>query len=360
MNRRHFLYSLPMILLLIVIFAGWFATDYLGKKARQEIIGRNQASLLSVSTHLSSTLANIEGAIISLAGSPWITPVLPSKRDRDIDHANSVLDRYNSAFNASVSYLMDTRGTTVASSNRKEPDSFVGKSYHFRPYFQEAVRGLSARYFALGVTSGKRGLYTSHPVKDRQGRVLGVVAMKKDLDEMESFLKKYPFCFLVNPDGVIFLSSSPAMVLKTLWPLDKAVRDKLIASRQFGSKLSGTSFLEREIIGDIEVALEGKDYIASRRVIGSDGWSIVLLAPTDHIGVYKLAGAFATISVCLLIVILSGIIYSTGQAREAIRQSEEDKRLLLDAAGEGIFGVDTAGRVTFVNPAALRMLGFAE
>ncbi|MDD3846685.1 MAG: sensor domain-containing diguanylate cyclase, partial [Syntrophorhabdaceae bacterium] len=42
------------------------------------------------------------------------------------------------------------------------------------------------------------------------------------------------------------------------------------------------------------------------------------------------------------------------------RQSEEDKRLLLDAAGEGIFGVDTAGRVTFVNPAALRMLGFAE
>lgn len=179
MNKRHFLYSLPIILLLIVIFAGWFATDYLARKARQEIIGKNQASLLSVSTYLSSTPANIEGAVKSMAGSPWITPVLPSRRNRDIDHANSVLDRYNSALNASVSYLMDTGGMTVASSNRKDPDSFVGKSYRFRPYFQEAVKGLSGRYFALGVTSGKRGLYASYPVKNRQGRVLGVVAMKK-------------------------------------------------------------------------------------------------------------------------------------------------------------------------------------
>ena len=31
--------------------------------------------------------------------------------------------------------------------------------------------------------------------------------------------------------------------------------------------------------------------------------------------------------------------------------------LILEAAGEGIFGVDTAGRITFMNPAAARMLG---
>jgi 5-methylcytosine-specific restriction protein A len=32
----------------------------------------------------------------------------------------------------------------------------------------------------------------------------------------------------------------------------------------------------------------------------------------------------------------------------------------IHAAGEGIFGVDATGRVTFINPAALRMLGFTE
>lgn len=44
---------------------------------------------------------------------------------------------------------------------------------------------------------------------------------------------------------------------------------------------------------------------------------------------------------------------------EALQISEESKRLLLHAVGDGIFGVDTTGQLTFVNPAASRMLGFS-
>jgi two-component system C4-dicarboxylate transport sensor histidine kinase DctB len=258
MNKRHFIYSLPVILLLIVMVTGWFATDYLGNNARQEVIRENQASALVISIYVSSTLTNIEGAAKSLAGSPWIVPALMSKRDLDIEHANSALDRYNSALNASVSYLMAADGITVASSNRNDPDSFLGKSYRFRPYFQEAAKGQPGRYFALGITSGKRGFYASYPVQDPPGKVLGVVTMKKDLDEMETFFSKYPFCFLISPDGIIFLSSTPAMVLKSLWPLDKAARDTLIASREFGNKLSEDCFLKREITDGTEVTLEDR------------------------------------------------------------------------------------------------------
>jgi diguanylate cyclase (GGDEF)-like protein/PAS domain S-box-containing protein len=362
MNKRHFFYSLPIILLLIVAVAGWFATDYLGNKARQEIIGESQASVLTLSTYLSSTFTTIEGAVKSLAGSPWIAPALMSERDQDIEHANSALDRYNSALNTSVSYLMDADGMTVASSNRKDPDSFVGKSYRFRPYFQEATKGQvgqAGRYFALGITSGKRGFYASYPVQNRLGKVLGVVAMKKDLDDMGTFFRKYPFFFLISPDGIIFLSSKPAMVLKSFWPLDKTAQETLIASRQFGNKLFETVFLKKEIADGTEVTLEGKDYFVSRKVIDSDGWSIVLLTPTNHIRDYKLFGILATISVGLLIMFFSGIIYVLDRSKEAIRQSEESKRLLLHAVGDGIFGVDATGQVTFVNPAALRMLGFS-
>jgi PAS domain S-box-containing protein len=35
-------------------------------------------------------------------------------------------------------------------------------------------------------------------------------------------------------------------------------------------------------------------------------------------------------------------------------------QLLLDSVGEGIFGIDLAGRTTFINPAALTMLGFSH
>lgn len=359
MNKRHIFYSLPIILLLIVVVAGWFATDYIGNKVRQEIIEESQASVLTLSVYVSGNLSDFKGAVKSLAGSPWIAPALLSKKDQDIDNANSVLDRYNSALNASVSYLMDAGGMVVASSNSKDPDSFVGKSYRFRPYFQKAAEGRASDYFALGITSGKRGFYTSYPVQDRSGKVLGVVTIKKDIDEIEIFFRKYPFCFLINPDGIVFLSSSPAMVLKSLWPLDKVARDKFIASQQFGSELPETAFFKKEIADGTEVALEGKNYIVSRRLIDSDGWSIVLLTPTERIGIYKLTGILAMTSLCFLIMIFSGIIYFMGRTKEAFRKSEEDKRLLLDTVEEGIFGVDTMGRVTFVNSAALRMLGFA-
>ena len=45
--------------------------------------------------------------------------------------------------------------------------------------------------------------------------------------------------------------------------------------------------------------------------------------------------------------------------QESILEAEERTRLILESTDEGIFGVDTEGRITFVNPATCRMLGFA-
>ena len=44
--------------------------------------------------------------------------------------------------------------------------------------------------------------------------------------------------------------------------------------------------------------------------------------------------------------------------REQLKVSEERSRLILESSAEGIFGVDTEGRITFVNPAACSLLGF--
>ncbi len=43
--------------------------------------------------------------------------------------------------------------------------------------------------------------------------------------------------------------------------------------------------------------------------------------------------------------------------RGSLLEAEERTRLILDSADEGVFGVDTEGRITFMNPAAHRMLG---
>ena len=46
--------------------------------------------------------------------------------------------------------------------------------------------------------------------------------------------------------------------------------------------------------------------------------------------------------------------------KESLLIAEERIRLILESAGEGIVGVDRDGKVTFVNPSAVRMLGYSS
>jgi PAS domain S-box-containing protein len=46
------------------------------------------------------------------------------------------------------------------------------------------------------------------------------------------------------------------------------------------------------------------------------------------------------------------------RAEAVLQQAEEQQRLLLESTGEGIYGIDTTGKCTFVNPAAAAMLGY--
>jgi len=358
LNRKRFLFLLLIVLLLIVIVAGWFVTNYFGSKAWQEIISENQASELTLTTYLSSTFNIFESSVKALTGSPLITPALMTKRPQDIESANRTLDRYNSAMHASVTYLMDANGVTVASSNRNDPDSFVGKSYRFRPYFGEAIKGKPFHYFALGVTSNKRGFYASYPVRNKSGKVIGVVTMKKDLDEMAVFFRKYPFCFLINPEGVIFLSSKPGMVLKSLWPLDKTTQEKLIASGQFGGKIS-EAVTNKEFVDQTIVTLGGKNYFVSRKAIESTGWSVVLMTDTGRVWIYKLTGILTTFFICLLIIFFSGVIYFIDRSRDVIRQSEEKFRMLAESSTFAIM-MHRGDRWIYANQAAEEISGYTE
>jgi PAS domain S-box-containing protein len=60
---------------------------------------------------------------------------------------------------------------------------------------------------------------------------------------------------------------------------------------------------------------------------------------------------------------LDGVIFDITEQKTAeieIANAEEKVRLILESAGEGILGVDNIGITTFVNSAALRMLGYSQ
>ncbi|MER3479522.1 MAG: hypothetical protein C4327_03300 [Meiothermus sp.] len=47
------------------------------------------------------------------------------------------------------------------------------------------------------------------------------------------------------------------------------------------------------------------------------------------------------------------------RAEQALKESENRLRLILESIGEGVYGIDVEGRCTFINPAASRLLGYA-
>jgi PAS domain S-box-containing protein len=48
------------------------------------------------------------------------------------------------------------------------------------------------------------------------------------------------------------------------------------------------------------------------------------------------------------------------QAEEELKQATRQKELILNSAGEGIYGLDLEGNTTFANPAAEKLLGYTE
>ena len=172
-----------IVALIMIIAAGIVLIGYLGRHARKDLESdcRNEAELLY--NHLMASIGPVDRTVLAMSGSPWISGALISNRALDRDRTNAVLDRFQKAMDVSVCYLMNTRGVAVASSNRNSAESFVGKSYEFRPYFSDAIVGKPGRYFAYGVVSKRRGYYASAPVRDDAGGLVGVAAIKKDLEE---------------------------------------------------------------------------------------------------------------------------------------------------------------------------------
>ena len=130
-----------------------------------------------------------------------------------------MLDRYQMRFNASPAYLMDRTGNTIAASNRDTPGSFVGHNFGIRPYFQEAMQGLPGRYFALGMLSKQQGFFAAFPVYDPAGKIAGVAIIKNTLTLFHQGLRESDPAFLIDPDGVVFLSRRSGPGNQSLWPV---------------------------------------------------------------------------------------------------------------------------------------------
>lgn len=75
---------------------------------------------------------------------------------------------------------------------------------------------------------------------------------------------------------------------------------------------------------------------------------------------YRLESSIGLVLTAVILALTSGLLLGRQRLKattQELRRMSQRHELLLDTAGEGIFGTDLAGVITFVNPAALATLG---
>jgi diguanylate cyclase (GGDEF)-like protein/PAS domain S-box-containing protein len=356
--RARYLYVVVAVLAL-VLAGGWFLTQSLGDLAWQQVrkdsLTHNQLAI----QRLTFEIQEAQEAVRAMSGSPWIAPALRAGPPQTLAQANAVLDRYQQRFGAAVAYLMDASGATIASSNRGDPDSFVGKKYTFRPYFQDAMAGNVGRYFALGVTSKKRGFYASYPVQDPAGKILGVAVFKMTLNRFQKELGEFDPAFLIDPQGIVFVASRPDLDYQCLWPV--VVTDPAGFKAQYGTDRF-TPIFSQPLHDEARVEFAGKRYVVTRQNIAevmAPGWALVNLEPFNPVKHYRLMGIGAALILVVLILVFAGTNLSLREGANRIMASEARFRTMFAAAPEAVFVFDPdTRRILGANPFMAQWLGY--
>ena len=254
--------------------------------------------------------ASIGGALnkyeflpLAVAQSDAVAQLLEQPSADKVTQINAYLVDMNRRAGAFAVYVLDDKGTTLASSNWQDRSSYVGVNYGFRPYFKDAFAGGIGRFYGIGFSTFEAGYFISQPVQ-RDGRILGIVAAKVNLDWIEQSWRTpgaSEQIWVKDANGVIILATTQAFKFKTLAPLSPTAKNDISEQRQFLQEnlpilphkvqrqfADGASVmtLERPRTDDTP-ALSGSadkvDYLAVNRALGPLQWQITVLAELDQV-----------------------------------------------------------------------------
>ena len=240
---------------------------------------------------------------------------------------NHYLEDLNREAGSDALYVMNAAGLTVASSNWREPLSYVGQNYGFRPYFVDAREGGGGKFFAIGVTTGQPGFFMSHPVR-RDGKFLGVTVVKVNLDPLQDDWREGGETVLVSDaNGVLFLSSRSDWKYHTLATLKADQRARILAGRQYGNEPLDLAPLQsvRQLGEDRRIVRADKlEYLLLSRKIPGFDWTLFYLTPLTP--AFEQAQAVAIIGT-----ILSLLILALGMYLRERRQKQQSRRKAREA-----------------------------
>lgn len=229
---------LTVVLLLVgLVPMGASAVLNLHQSIRQLELREHRAlELLAMSTaaRLDQLLIDHRESVVSLSQMPWIQEYLHKHhRQLPVKQADLVsqlraFEQIHSDFN--LVFLLDRHGICVAST----VPAMVGVNYQFREYYQDSIQGkVAISGVIFGRVTGQPGVFVSAPVRGQQGQILGVVALKINIEVIQKIVAgakvgEQGQAFMVDTHGVIMAHTNPNLIFSSLAPLPPNVQQQII------------------------------------------------------------------------------------------------------------------------------------
>ncbi|MGB4072427.1 sensor histidine kinase [Pseudomonas sp.] len=257
---------------------------------------------------------------------------------------NDYLEGLNQRSGSLAIYVLDTNGRVLATSNWREPSSYLGEDLSFRAYFQDAIEGKPGRFYGIGSTTGEPGYYLAHGLKSGE-RIIGVAVVKVRLDSLEQRWQRARLqAYVSDENGIIILSSNPSRRLKAVRQLGPNTRERLARSLQYHWwALEELQPLTRRTLGDgieqVSFAADQTDepdagpitYLAQTRPLDDTPWHLTLLTPLQDQRSAALSHAMLAAVACALLIFLGlalnqrrKVIATRLAAREALEQANNE------------------------------------
>ena len=144
---------------------------------------------------------------------------------------------------------------------------------------------------------------------------------------------------VVDADGV----SRPTDVIETYLPLRETPSGRII----------GVIAIYRDIANDVAIQVDQAKSTVLRTTLATMGGLFLALC-----GFIVVADMSIRRSRRREMILMEDRLSERKRAEESIEQLRRRNELILNSAGEGIYGLDRHGSATFVNPAAARMVGW--
>ena len=376
MKLRLILLILSLMAFIFASAGGYFYYTSFKEAAFRETESEAIIRLERINKNLSSLLSEYSNPVRILAGMQELQELLSNPGPDTLGAADRILDHFKNTLQADVCYLMDIMGNTVASSNRNDPDSFVGQNFSFRPYFEMAIRGQAASYLALGTTSGKRGVYFSYPIYE-YGKESpdGIVVIKGSIEmiEREMGFTGDEIVMVTDPNGIIFISNRPDWLYHRAWKISQQTVTEIAASRQFGPgpwEWVGLEMSGQEYVVD----RNGKKFLHHQIEMDNyPGWKVNHLLDMHKITqkAFKPLVVFVRpIALALFVVMCLSVLMLYRQAsleirqrkaaEEALRESDARYRSLYHNTPAMLHSITRDGEIVSVSHYWCEILGYSE